>query len=92
MARTLNKTYKITRTKPRAWTAGFYVKVSSSKITRVYNKFYKAIRGKITNVKLRCESQSFEQKINGNNILSHALCMAVLQYLLNSAGRNARNI
>ena len=23
MARTLNKTYKITRTKPRAWTAGF---------------------------------------------------------------------
>ncbi|EOS68962.1 hypothetical protein C818_02839 [Lachnospiraceae bacterium MD308] len=58
MARTLNKTYKITRTKPRAWTAGFYVKVSSSKITRVYNKFYKAIRGKITNVKLSRESEA----------------------------------
>lgn len=58
MARALNKTYKITRTKSKAWTAGFYVKVSSGKITRVYDKFYKAIRGKITNAKLSKESEA----------------------------------
>lgn len=57
-ARTLNKTYKITRTKTRAWTAGFYVKVSPSKITKVYDKFYKAILGKIDNARLTKESES----------------------------------
>lgn len=57
-ARVANGTYKITRTKPRAWTAGFYIKVSSNRITKVYNRFYKAIKGNISNVKLSKESDS----------------------------------
>lgn len=57
-ARVANGTYKITRTKPRAWTAGFYIIVSSNRITKVYNKFYKAIKGEISNVKLSKESES----------------------------------
>lgn len=70
-ARTLNKTYKITCTKPKAWTAGFYVKVSSSKITKVYDKFYKAIMGKIDNSRLTKVSESegrltFLYNLNGH--------------------------
>lgn len=58
MARALNKTYKITRTKSKAWTAGFYVKVSSNRITKMYNRFYHTIMGKISNVKLSKESDA----------------------------------
>lgn len=70
-ARVANGTYKITRTKTGVWTAGFYIKVSSNRITKVYNKFYKAIRGKISNVKLSKESDSegrlaFQYDFNGN--------------------------
>lgn len=57
-ARVASGTYKITRTKPKTWTAGFYIKVSSNRITKVYNRFYKAIRGNITNVKLSKESDA----------------------------------
>lgn len=57
-ARVANGTFKIMRTKPQAWTAGFYIKVSSNRITKVYNRFYKAIKGNISNVKLSKESDS----------------------------------
>lgn len=57
-ARVANGTYKITRTKPNAWTAGFYIKVSANRITKVYGKFYKEIKGTINNISLTKKSDA----------------------------------
>lgn len=52
IARVAKGTYKITRKKKGAWSAGFYVDISSNKITRAYDKFYSTSKGRISNAKL----------------------------------------
>ncbi len=51
-ARVADDTYKISFTVEGAWTAGFYVKVSSNKITSAYSPFHTALRGSITSPQL----------------------------------------
>ena len=51
-ARVANGTYRITGKKKHSWTAGFCVKISGNRFTKVYGSFYKATRGSIQNVKL----------------------------------------
>ena len=51
-ARVADDTYKISLNSPGAWTAGFYVKISSNKITQAYSPFYSTIVGTIQSAKL----------------------------------------
>ncbi len=51
-ARIANGTYKVTKTSANAWTAGFYVKISSNKFTNAYGTFYEAMKGTISSVAL----------------------------------------
>lgn len=46
--RIANGTYKVTKTSTNAWTAGFYVKISSNKFTNAYGAFYEAMKGTIS--------------------------------------------
>lgn len=57
-ARVANKTYKITGRYRKNWTAGFYIDVNSNRITRAHDKFYKATKGSISNVRLLKESDA----------------------------------
>lgn len=57
-ARVANKTYKITGRYRKNWTAGFYIDVNSNRITRAHDKFYKAAKGSISNVRLFKESDA----------------------------------
>ena len=50
--RVANGTYRITGKKKYAWTAGFCVKISGNRFTKVYGSFYKTTRGGIQNARL----------------------------------------
>lgn len=56
--RVADDTYKVSLSSPGAWTAGFYVKISSNKITQAYSPFYSTIVGNIQSAKLVRNSSS----------------------------------
>lgn len=55
-ARISDGTYKVTYKNPGLWTAGFYVKISSNKITSAYSPFYSVVSGSISGANLTLNS------------------------------------
>lgn len=58
IARVANGTYKITGKFKGHWTAGFYIDISGNRLTKAHGKFYKVIKGSISNMRLTKESDA----------------------------------